>query len=179
MNVIAKRVTYLAHQSEQVLKNLYFMSEFEMYEIDEEIFSFGQDSNSLLIIMQGVVEIDLTNGIESKMLDLLGRGSVIGVCNVLNREQWVFNAVAKSVMSTVILRIPFSVISVQMESNPRLKLSINQTIKDLETKGIPQVDYLMHNDIRAPDFVYFLMHNFKKYKCWLTGDTAGIKRLSD
>jgi len=56
--------------------------------------------------MSGVVQIDLVNGDEdSQMIDIMGRGSILGYNNVLKGEEWVYRAIAKSTSSTILLMI--------------------------------------------------------------------------
>jgi len=44
------------------------------------------------------------------MLDLMGRGSVIGVNNVLLQEEWYYNAKAASTRQTTILKVKLELI---------------------------------------------------------------------
>jgi signal-transduction protein with cAMP-binding, CBS, and nucleotidyltransferase domain len=67
-----------------------------MYDIDERIFQFGQPAKYMRIIMQGVVEIDITDGKKKFLFDLLGRGSVIGVHFMITSEKWIYEAYARS-----------------------------------------------------------------------------------
>jgi signal-transduction protein with cAMP-binding, CBS, and nucleotidyltransferase domain len=65
---------------------LFYSGDLQIYEVDEPIFKFGQTCDFIYIVMMGVVEVDLTDGRQEYMLDILGRGSVIGLQSMLNED---------------------------------------------------------------------------------------------
>ena len=50
-----------------------------------------------------MVEINFTDGKDLYFLDIMGPGSVIGVCNIINNEEWTYHA--KSITNTEIIEI--------------------------------------------------------------------------
>ena len=76
---------------------MYCESEIKMLEIDEQLFKFGTKCEYIYVILQGVVQIDVTNGEENFFLDLLGRESVLGSNFILSENIWNYSATCKSV----------------------------------------------------------------------------------
>jgi signal-transduction protein with cAMP-binding, CBS, and nucleotidyltransferase domain len=63
-----------------------------MYEMREDVFKYGCKCRFFYIVMQGVVEINITNGKQNVPLDLLGRGSVMGLNYMINEDELIYNA---------------------------------------------------------------------------------------
>lgn len=51
--------------------------------MDEAIFRMGDKSDKLYVILSGVVEISIKSDDICQQLDLLGRGSLIGVSGIV------------------------------------------------------------------------------------------------
>ena len=56
------------------------------YEIDEMVFKLNAKTDYIFVVMQGVVSIELSNGYEDHIIDLLGRGSIIQIANIIFDE---------------------------------------------------------------------------------------------
>ena len=71
-------------------------------------------SLDIIIVYQGVVQINLTDGENYHMLDIMGRGSLIGVNNVVNMEDYNYNAEAVSDETTVLPKVSWDLIEEMM-----------------------------------------------------------------
>lgn len=85
--------------------------------------------------MLGVVEIDLTDGRQQYMLDILGRGSVIGLQSMLSEDFQVFNCYAKSEYSTIIFRLSSEVVFKYAKTNKHLMDSIELYRRQIQENG--------------------------------------------
>lgn len=62
----------------------------------------GDECDSIYLVLSGVIEITLSNGHregrehKEQHLDLLGRGSLIGMANILHGDKWPYHATARS-----------------------------------------------------------------------------------
>ena len=57
------------------------------YDQDQIVFDVNDYCNTVSIVLQGVVEIDLINADEdTHMIDIMGRGSILGYNNVIKSE---------------------------------------------------------------------------------------------
>ena len=87
------------------LKQLYYHSNEYFYEQGEIVFNFNENCSGIYIVIEGVVGIELTDGIKSRVIDIMGRGSVIGMHGALYKEPWVYVAKGASVQTTKIMKI--------------------------------------------------------------------------
>ena len=78
ITVCRKRIPYFKTLSEKILKDMYYSSDLMLFDINQKLFSAGNKCKDIFIVMQGVLQIDLTDGTNEFMLELMGRGSVIG-----------------------------------------------------------------------------------------------------
>lgn len=70
--------------SVEVLKELYYRSSQNFIEREEQLFGVGERCRNIFIVYQGVIEVNISDGIaKSYFLDLMGRGSVLGQNNIL------------------------------------------------------------------------------------------------
>jgi CRP-like cAMP-binding protein len=70
----------------------------------------------MYIITQGVVSIDISDGEQSQIIDLMGQGSILGIYNSYSGEEWPYNCTIRSVQTTKIIHIPMSII-IEMSHN--------------------------------------------------------------
>ena len=97
VSVLKEMVPYLRKMDESFLKQLYYRSNEYFFEINEAVFKWDEFADYFVIVTQGIVSIDITDGVNSGVLDLLGRGSVIGLHNALiDNETWNINCIARS-----------------------------------------------------------------------------------
>ena len=81
-----QHVSYLRDVGTDTLKLWYNMSNEYHYEIDEMVFKLNAKTDYIFVVMQGVVSIELSNGYEDHIIDLLGRGSIIQIANIIFDE---------------------------------------------------------------------------------------------
>lgn len=71
----------------------------------------GDKSDSIFYILQGVLDIVISDGYSNhKVLDVLGKGSFIGMNFVLKSEIWYYKAVNNSTITCKIMKIRMSAI---------------------------------------------------------------------
>ena len=75
-----------------------------MYMQGQKIFEIGERGKFLYVVMMGALEIGLSDGFHYQVIDLLGKGSIIGTNYFLNNLQWPYTARVVS-MSALILKI--------------------------------------------------------------------------
>ena len=98
-------IQYLKTLPKDILQAIYYSSDILQYDFGQMVFSIGQECENIYIILQGVVSIELSNGINSFQIDVIGRGSVIGVNNLISSEEWVYQAKAASSQTVLILTV--------------------------------------------------------------------------
>jgi predicted nucleic acid-binding Zn ribbon protein len=113
------------------------------------------------------------------MLDLLGRGSIIGLNNIMKEDTYVYNCCAKSQNSTILFKLPRIVLFKYAKTNNQLHKAIEAAKKSISDHGLPQIDYLIYKDKQPKDFEELLKINYRKYRCWLEEDNVGIKRINE
>lgn len=74
------------------------------------IFDVGELCDDIYIVLSGAVEIALTDNINYEMMDMMGKGSVIGINNVLVKEKWCYKAISRSSESTSVIKIPKAIV---------------------------------------------------------------------
>lgn len=71
----------------------------------------GQPCTEIFIVLNGVMDIVLTDGYDHQVvMDVLGRGSVLGVNNIIKGEQWYYECVNSNLESNKCLSLPWSAI---------------------------------------------------------------------
>lgn len=83
---IRQNVKYLSAMPEKILREMYHRAFKEQYVIGKKLFDLNQECNDIFLMIHGVVEITLSDGDRDQHLDLLGKGSVIGMNNILYGE---------------------------------------------------------------------------------------------
>ena len=78
--------------------------------MSEVIFDIGEICDNLFLIYQGVVSIEVTDQTQSKILDIMGRGSVIGLHGFLKNEPWLYKCKAISAQTVYIFMLPNTVL---------------------------------------------------------------------
>jgi len=99
----------------------------------------------------------------------MGRGSILGTNNIMNGDEWCYNAIACSDQSTVLLQIPKDLFLAQMDIEHKLKDGVDAQIQYLELFGYPQVDYLIFSDNKIKGEEKLRMLNYQKYILWTEG----------
>ena len=66
------------------------------------------------------------------MMDMMGRGSVIGTNNVLVKEEWCYKAIARSSESTAVIQIPKYIIENLKNQADKFKTRVTETEEHIE-----------------------------------------------
>ena len=118
--------------------------------------------------MQGVVAIELSNGQSHHILDLLGRGSVLQIQNVLFDEQTYYQARAVSSRTVILKRIDKKWIFSYAYKNTDFKNVIRKFEDYCYVFGIPQIDYQICNERQLGLSENHHEIIFKKQQLWFS-----------
>ena len=95
------------------MKRLYYRTLHQFYEFDARLFDVKEVCRDIFIIIAGIVEISIPNGLKETVIDVLGRGSVIGAHFMIKEEIWPLRATAKFTGTTKVLRLQFNQLMTQ------------------------------------------------------------------
>lgn len=83
--------------------------------------------------MHGVIDIVLCDGdMHSKVLDILGKGSIIGPNFVLKQEPWSYEAINNSTLTVKVIRISHHLISLLCAQNTYIMEQVQQYTEKVE-----------------------------------------------
>ena len=89
----------------ETLKLWFYKSKEYHYDIGEILLKMNKRTNYIYIVMQGVVAIELSDGHNDYILDLLGKGSIIKIFNLIFDEVTFYQARCVSAQTTIVRRI--------------------------------------------------------------------------
>ena len=84
---------------------MYYKTYVQWYGPTQKLFEAGERCNCLYIILNGVIDIQISDGEETQVIDSLGKGSVIGINYLIKKEKWVYSAVNLSTITAKILKV--------------------------------------------------------------------------
>lgn len=109
VKICQERISYLKKVDIDLLRQLYYMTKHKFYDNKEVLFEIGDECDSIFIIMQGIVDIVINDGfLLSERLDSLGKGSILGMNNVLTSEPWFCRAVNQTTQTVKVIKIKHS-----------------------------------------------------------------------
>ena len=100
------------------------MSDLKFFEQDEFLFKAGQKFTHIYMVINGIVDISINTFSGPYQLDILGRGSVIGINNILYEEEWNYQSMSRAPTSSLILMIPKSAIRMAKGRDDEIASSI-------------------------------------------------------
>ena len=112
------------------------------------LFDIGQNCNAIYIILSGIVDIVIYSdelGLKKRVLDSLGKGSVIGTNFILTREQWSYRAVNQSTMAARVLKIDAGLLRSLRKKHVGVNLAISIQEEFLKAQGLGQIDYVIES----------------------------------
>lgn len=109
---------------DELLREIYYRSEKEFLNIEQKIFGVGDSCDDIFIVISGVIEITLSDGKKKQHLDMMGRGSIIGMSNILFGEKWAYYATAMSERGTIIFRLKKDVLKLMAKVYNPLQLAL-------------------------------------------------------
>jgi len=137
-------VPYLRSCSLDSLKRLYYKSEMFFRGMESVIFNAGEKCKHLYFITQGIVGIEIFNNRgRTQQIDLLGRGSILGLNNVLRGDVWKYSAVVKSSVNANIIKIDWKQITKMTTYEKTVHTDILKQIMVNTNNGISHIDYLV------------------------------------
>ena len=89
------------------------------------LFDVDEPCNEILIIMHGVIDVVISDGYQnSQVLDILGKGSIIGANFVLKQEIWSYEAINNSSLTVKVIRISHNLISMLASQNQDIMTAV-------------------------------------------------------
>ena len=89
----------------------------------------------------------LSDGKKEQHLDVMGRGSIIGISNILYGEKWAYYATAMSERGTIVFRLKNDVLKLMAKVYNPLQLALEKASGYLTNeKPMTQIDYLISNE---------------------------------
>ena len=94
-NVI-RNIAYFQNCTGKILREIYYRGTMKSYNINESLFNIGDKSDKLYVIISGVVEISIKSKRIFQQLDLLGRGSLIGISGIVLDNEFGYQGIVRS-----------------------------------------------------------------------------------
>ena len=115
-----------------------------MLDRDQILFESGDRVDNIFLILRGVVTIEiLINGNYHK-LDILGRGSILGLDGILSlNNKWNYRAIVCSHKTANIVEISRKSIQFLASKCLVTKKQVLKSIQEIQESGMPQIDYLI------------------------------------
>ena len=106
VEICTRDIDYMKNLHPDIIRQLYYHSKQRFYEKNEMLFDVGDTADSIFIVIQGVIDIVLTDGQYNKeTLDVLGKGSIMGINSIMTNENWFCRAVNNTSLSVVVIQI--------------------------------------------------------------------------
>lgn len=139
-----KHIPYLKNAEEDLLKRLYYQSRQQFLEPSQMLFECGDRCDSIYVVLNGVIDTVLTDGADNiQVLDIVGKGSVLGIDNVLTYDLWAFRAVNNTRMTACLLAIGHRTLDYLMEMDRDLRKAVHEYRDELKVQGMGQIDYII------------------------------------
>lgn len=114
-----------------------------------------------------MVSIELSNVIKSFQIDVLGRGSVIGVNNIISGEEWVYQAKAASSQTVLLLQVSRVTLLEKAAEFKQLNSQLEIFKEMQEQQGLPQIDYLIrYHKIKQKEIEQKIVLDFSRTNLW-------------
>lgn len=156
-----KSVDYLSDADEDMLRQLFYRSKQQFYDIGQVVFDVGDCCDCVYYVLQGVIDIVISDGYaHHKVLDVLGKGSFIGISSVLKEETWAYKAVNNSTLTTRVLIVSNHAIQSMAVQFAPLQTAIKHFSEHLEIYGLPQIDYQIRMLRTSTEEIQGLIINF-------------------
>lgn len=114
--------------SEDEIVRLANSSSTRVYAQGEPIVRMGQEANSMFIIMNGSVRVEIPDGDDTKVVAILAEGDFFGEMSLLTGEPRSANVVA--IVESEVLRIDKNGMKRILESNPTLVETISELVEE-------------------------------------------------
>ena len=161
------KIQFMNKIDEKVIRELFYSCQYYFYSRDEVIFEVGSRCDGILIILNGHVNIQMTDGNNyHKTLDQLGSGSIIGQNFVLKQEHYPYRALNKNKMNCSILKISYQSIKHMMSRDKMAQEHIKNFTEAIDMNGLSQIDYIMRNDTFDSNQVIKYIKTFQRNLIW-------------
>ena len=92
---------------------------------DQKLFDLGDKCGEIFMVLNGIIDIVLTDGFDNnQVLDVCGRGSMMGFNFILSGERWIYRAINHSNDYVHVLSIKRELLLKYVESHKSIKRSI-------------------------------------------------------
>ena len=155
------------------LRVLYHRSIWRFYDLDQKIISPGQACDRLYVITSGVVEVSLSKGYQTtQLLDLMGRGSIIGAQSILCKDDWALDVTVRSVATAQVLEIPSLTILSLARGSPSFLKAVEEDMLRVEMMGTPQIDYIIFLEKFTKGVACAILESVRQNRLWREGLTS-------
>ena len=108
VKICKSNIHFLTDVDDSVVRELYYRSTHHHYIQNEKLFDIGECCDSIIIIIRGMIDIRITDGMYLyETLDLLGPGSIIGCNYMLKKERWPYLAINTLVSTCRVMKISY------------------------------------------------------------------------
>lgn len=171
-----KEISFFKNLSEKELKRLEEISFFKSYKKGEILFYEGEESENLLILVQGVVKIYKMSSKNKEILLHLIRPISI-VAELVNFDEIPYPASCEFITDGEVLKINYAKFKTEFMENPKICVEI---IKSL-TEKIRALNLLIERQVvlNADErVVNFIMENFELFKNSKQSQIANLLNLA-
>lgn len=111
------------------------------------LFNCGDQCKDIYILTSGVIDIVITDGTDKnkQVLDVLGKGSVLGMSNVLQCNRWAFRAVNNTRMTAIVTKINHDSLYQLTHYHKDLHNAMHHCKINTKIYGLAQIDYVIES----------------------------------
>ena len=125
VNLIDNNIDFLQGLGKNQLRQMYYRAPIGLYDSGEKLFDIHDTCDTIYIILSGVIDIVISDGINIKgVMDVLGPGSIIGINTFLKNEKWYYYAINNVRHTCKVLKITWKLLNIMILQNAKLKKKI-------------------------------------------------------
>lgn len=127
MNICKQSISYLKNADKDTLRQLFYRAKQQFYDSKQVLFDVGDACENIFFVLHGVIDIVLSDGYQNhQVLDILGKGSIIGANFVLKKEKWVYSAINNTTMTVRVLKISHNLLQTLAAQSLRIQNAVHQ-----------------------------------------------------
>jgi CRP-like cAMP-binding protein len=91
VDICKQSISYLKNADKDTLRQLFYRAKQQFYDSKQVLFDVGDACENIYFVLHGVIDIVISDGYQNhQVLDILGKGSIIGANFVLKKEKWIY-----------------------------------------------------------------------------------------
>lgn len=158
---VKRNIDFFKKLPDEILRQLYYRSTWRFYDYSQKVFKIGDNCDRLYLIMSGVIEISLESKGTTQQLDLMTRGSILGIYGILKQDPWNVQAIVVSQQTAQVLEISSELIKSFTALYPSLNGDLDEVSQRIEVSGRPHIDYIIDKTPLNKDEINFIVQDFK------------------